>query len=638
MRFQYNKIVCFLLAVVLAFGCIAGLCVPAAAAYENTHVNTGNQRQDIISVALTQVGYKEGPGNSNGNDTKYGQWWGHNPMAWCAVFVSWCADQAGIPESVIKQSSFSNAPAFGFSSTFNAYQKTPQPGDLFFRNTNAHVGIVYKVEGDTFYTLEGNTWTSADPRHGVMIRQRDLYSSSYTFVSPNYSGSSGGGNSMTTTPSCSHNYVKGADAAHPHKEYYQCSKCNHQYYTGTEKTVDTCKECKQENCSHSYSSWEKNDTLYHVATCTLCEKVKKELHTWGNDEVITPATCVEPGKLKQTCEGCGIPRESEIPATGEHQYSSIVYINSEKHHQVCELCGEEEEAPHTVEQWSASATEHWYTCSDCGGRLDIGTHILSGSCNSACVICDFTPNSGHMYSAKWSSNAKSHWHRCVNCANVKGEEEHIYSAECDETCDICGYSRNVTHTYDNEWKNDATSHWQECTKCGQIKALKAHTPGPAATETRGQYCTDCYYEIAPIQQHTHRFTYTHDTVTHWGACSCGETRPAENHVWQMSTGKCQICHADQIPAETNPVVLGIKLPAAFKTQWLWQILLICFGGIIAIVVLAILIGAIRRGVQASAAARLRREFDEEDGWEDDPETLEEVPAEDPVTEEDSVPV
>lgn len=633
MRIKYNRVVCLLLAVLMAFGCLLELRVPAKAAYENTHQNTGNYRQDIINVALTQVGYKEGPGNSNGNDTKYGQWWGHNPMAWCAVFVSWCADQAGIPESIIKQSSFSNAKSFGFSSSFTAYQKTPQPGDLFFRDGNAHVGIVYKVDGNTFYTIEGNTWTSADPRHGVMIRQRDLYSSQYTFVSPNYGSSSG----VVTSPaptSCSHSYVKYAEETHPHKEYYKCSKCEYQYYTGTNKTLDNCRECKQANCDHQYSNWKKVDDTYHTATCPLCQKVGKEQHNWDNEVVITEATCIAPGLKKQTCKDCGHSKESEIPATNEHTYSQVQYIDSSNHRQVCEVCEKEEVAPHTLaENWSSSTKEHWNTCTECGGRLNIGSHILTGSCASECIVCELTPNTGHMISAKWSSNAKSHWHRCINCALVQDEKEHVYSAECDEDCDICGYKRYVNHTFGNARKSDATSHWQECTKCGQVKNRKNHVPGPAATETKAQYCTECNYEMAPIRQHTHKYTYHMDNATHWGVCSCGDQRPSQEHTWRMDTGTCEVCQMEHPAVETNPVVLGIKLPGAFKTQWMWTILLISFAALIIIVVLVILFGTIRRSVMAASAARLRREFDEEDGFDDNPDDYAEIPDDAPIMEE-----
>ena len=62
-----------LLAVLL----IRSLPLTVSADYENTYTNTGDQRADIIGVALTQVGYQEGKGTGlYNNDTKYGDWAG----------------------------------------------------------------------------------------------------------------------------------------------------------------------------------------------------------------------------------------------------------------------------------------------------------------------------------------------------------------------------------------------------------------------------------------------------------------------------------------------------------------------------------------------------------------------------------
>lgn len=631
MKMRYRKIACMLLAVLLVAACMLECSIPVSAAYENTHRNTGDQRYDIVQVALTQVGYKEGPGSSNGNYTKYGVWWGNSTIAWCGVFVSWCADQAGVPQSVLKHTGWANASSFGLS-TFTAKQKTPQPGDLFFRDVNQHVGLVYKVEGNVFYTIEGNTWTGADSRHGVFIRQRDLTSSRFTFASPNYGGSSGGntgGNedpeNPVTTPGCNHTYAKGADTAHPHKEYYKCSKCGHQYYTGTEKIVDSCITCKQENCSHNFGQWKKEDSTYHSAVCSLCEKEKKEAHTWGSDEILLEPTCVDPGKKKQICEDCGAERETEIPATEEHTFGTYKLIDSENHAMICEVCEKREESPHTLDGWSASATDHWFECPDCRGRVNIGAHIISGSCGAACSICDHVPNTGHMYSAKWTSNAKSHWHRCTNCAATQEEEDHVYTAECDETCNVCGHVRQVVHSYGSTWESDDNGHWRSCQKCGQIREMQTHTPGAAATENSAQRCTVCRREIIPIQQHTHRYVYQNDAGSHWGVCSCGEQLAAEPHVWQLSDNQCEICHIEQTATDTSPVVLGIKLPNVLKTQWAWRIILLCFGGIILLVILALLIAGLRRLINASTAARLRREFEEEELYDEEVELPENAP-------------
>ena len=88
---------------------------------------------------------------------------------------------------------------------------TPQPGDLFFTKHYSHVGLVYYVEGEYFYTLEGNTNDVEEEDSGfVMSHKREL--KDYYFGVPAYEG-------------CDkdHTYVRGQDQGHPHKIYYKCS-------------------------------------------------------------------------------------------------------------------------------------------------------------------------------------------------------------------------------------------------------------------------------------------------------------------------------------------------------------------------------------------------------------------------------
>ena len=127
----------------------------ANAAYENTYKNTGNMKNDIIGVALTQVGYREG----SNNYTKYGVWYGLSNSPWCAMFVSWCAKEAGIPTSILKRTAMANPNNFGLSYK-DGKNYTPQKGDLFFKKGFSHVGLVYYTEGAYFYTIEGNTSTT----------------------------------------------------------------------------------------------------------------------------------------------------------------------------------------------------------------------------------------------------------------------------------------------------------------------------------------------------------------------------------------------------------------------------------------------------------------------------------------------
>ena len=202
--------------------------------HENTYVNTGNQRMDILGVALTQLGYEE----TGNNDTKYGTWCGLPYNPWCAMFVTWCARQADIPTDVLKRSAKAD-PRQGYFdiSCFNSSQRTPAPGDLFFTYGNTHVGLVYYVEGDHFYTIEGNS----NPDHStegycVISNKREL--SGFKFASPDYKGGDK-----------AHTYMLKQEAAHPHKTYYECTVCGGTHYTGNTVCIHTCSSCFSCGCS-----------------------------------------------------------------------------------------------------------------------------------------------------------------------------------------------------------------------------------------------------------------------------------------------------------------------------------------------------------------------------------------------------
>ena len=170
-----KKLLCIFLTIII----LNGYSVTGFAAYENTHVNTGNQAEDLLAVAMTQSGYMEGSleGTVQGsnNYTKYGVWWtdatnwgvDYSHSAWCSMFVSWCAWQADIPASVlyrtagcdegVKKAKERNTWHF---SPANGGNYTPKRGDLIYFGTlsdSNHVGIVRSVSGTKVYTIEGNS-------------------------------------------------------------------------------------------------------------------------------------------------------------------------------------------------------------------------------------------------------------------------------------------------------------------------------------------------------------------------------------------------------------------------------------------------------------------------------------------------
>ena len=530
-----------MLSLMLALLTAVTLVIPAAttvsAAYENTYVNTGDQRADIIGVALTQVGYTEG----YNNDTKYGDWYGLSNRPWCAMFVSWCARQAGVPTSVLKSTGLASPSAFGLSNTFTSSQRTPQPGDLFFKSGNSHVGLVYYVDGSYFYTLEGNTSTTTYDGTSVMSRKRKL--SDFTFASPNY------------TSDTNHNYEKHYEDKHPHKVYYQCTDCSASYYTGDKATLDNCRECIEANCSHNYSSWEKSSDSQHKRTCSVCGKAQTESHDWTDTNIIREATCKEAGSKMQTCEDCGAQRTQTIDKTDDHDYGDWEFADDEGHKRVCALCETVDTEEHAIDEeteWSTDGKQHWYDCEVCAGKVKLADHAFGDDCIAPCDVCEYIREEGHFFSEAFENDGSEHWHACEKCDATSNREAHVFSAACDPTCDICGYERSVQHSFSKELLHDGVSHWYACTVCGLEKDREGHLPGPEATEEAAQCCTLCGLELAPKLEHVHEYTPVEsDGTTHWGQCSCGEILEPEPHTWDVSSGSCSVCDACTVVPTTQ---------------------------------------------------------------------------------------
>ena len=230
---------------ILLFAALVGGVFAAApradAAYENIYQNTGNQAEDLIGVALTQVGYTEG----KNNDTKYCDWMGLPNQPWCAIFISWCAEQAGIPKSVLKPSAWASPSSNrGFNiPCYDGADYTPKRGDLFFTEKYEHVGIVLGVEGDYFLTIEGNTNDDgSDEGYGVLIRSRLI--AECHFGSPNYQGAGE-----------EHTFVREQEADHPHTVYYRCTTCEESYATNAKAQDTACQQCMSCQCSVEKAGW-----------------------------------------------------------------------------------------------------------------------------------------------------------------------------------------------------------------------------------------------------------------------------------------------------------------------------------------------------------------------------------------------
>lgn len=122
---------------------------------------TGDQRQDIVNIALSQVGYYESNSSTNlsgvnlgsKNYTEYGRWSGKQG-GWCAKFIVWSAQQAKVP--------FSTIPNTGDPKKLTGSWKTYtsasplKPGDIVSIDGGNHVALVWDVTDSTVSLVEGN--------------------------------------------------------------------------------------------------------------------------------------------------------------------------------------------------------------------------------------------------------------------------------------------------------------------------------------------------------------------------------------------------------------------------------------------------------------------------------------------------
>lgn len=112
----------------------------------------------LVTIAKSQLGNEGGQ--------KFWSWWGFTErQEWCACFVSWCADQAGLIQSgaVPKFSVCTDGKNwFQNQGRWQGAGSMPSPGAIIFFDwehdgTCDHVGIVERCDGTTVYTVEGNS-------------------------------------------------------------------------------------------------------------------------------------------------------------------------------------------------------------------------------------------------------------------------------------------------------------------------------------------------------------------------------------------------------------------------------------------------------------------------------------------------
>ena len=118
----------------------------------------GEGNAAMVAVAQSQIG--------NVGGAPYWSWWGLDyRVEWCAIFVSWCADQCGYLDAGVLPKMEGVRPYVDWFIERGQWQGRdyePSPGDIIFFDWESdgladHVGIVEKVEDGLIYTVEGNS-------------------------------------------------------------------------------------------------------------------------------------------------------------------------------------------------------------------------------------------------------------------------------------------------------------------------------------------------------------------------------------------------------------------------------------------------------------------------------------------------
>lgn len=163
----------------------------------------------LINTARKEIGYLEKASNAqldskkgNAGRNNYTKYWrdlkpSWNGSYWCAVFVAWIfAVTYGIEvaKKLLKHESdfpYVYCPTLGARFTLHA---NPQRGDvvIFYRSGEfRHTGIVTKVQGDRFWTIEGNASSGTEiTPNGGEVCEKSYYNSNLPgtkFCRPDYS-------------------------------------------------------------------------------------------------------------------------------------------------------------------------------------------------------------------------------------------------------------------------------------------------------------------------------------------------------------------------------------------------------------------------------------------------------------------
>ena len=337
----------------------------------------------------------------------------------------------------------------------------------------------------------------------------------------------------------------------------------------------------------------------HLNLSLVADNVEyAHIHSFGEWQVITPATCTTDGVKTRKCSAsnCTLPdgKETEtIPATGVHKYIAVVTqptcTTGGYTTHTCSMCGDsyvDSETPAIHHSWSEwehndNATNHTRSCQ-----------------NAGCMETESQPHSfsGWETDKEATEEANGSRHRdCTECSYRQTEtipqldHTHVYGEWIEEVAPTCTQSGTKGHytckcglNFDNEHREisdlvieqrghtsvideavEATcttagkTAGKHCSVCNEVleeqkevSALghdyKAAEGGKAPTCTEDGYgklvCSRCgdekQGEVIPALGHNFATEWTDDETNHWHVCTvCGEKseEAAHSYEWEITT-------------------------------------------------------------------------------------------------------
>ena len=144
----------------------------------------------LLTIAESYLGTKESPRGSNNvlfNTWYYGRTVSGSAYPWCAVFVSYCLNKAGITNigKFASCGAMINANKSRYHSGYSGIKR----GDIVFYSFSSahdHTGIVKSVGSSTIEAIEGNTSLTSNDNGGNVMQRTRKFSVIYGYIRPDF--------------------------------------------------------------------------------------------------------------------------------------------------------------------------------------------------------------------------------------------------------------------------------------------------------------------------------------------------------------------------------------------------------------------------------------------------------------------